>query len=229
MNTLDAIFNKHRTDKGSKHGAAHNYASIYSTYLETIRDKELRFLEIGVDFGNSIWAWEEYLPNATIFGADAADKSHLKFERAQTHVLDQNSYIQANELASRLAPLDIVIDDGGHCMNHQQISFGVIFPYLNKNGIYFIEDSHTSNLNMTTCYGQPLKPKGDNDHTINVFRDFQRTGVFNSPYFNKDQNSEIQSMINFVTIFDDDGNQIDQESDEHSNVLRNGVIMIMRK
>ena len=40
--------------------------------------------------------------------------------------------------------LDIIIDDGGHKMSHQQLSLKYLFKNLNPNGYYIIEDLHTS-------------------------------------------------------------------------------------
>ena len=43
-----------------------------------------------------------------------------------------------------LPQLDILIDDGGHTMNQQLVSFKNLFPAVKDGGIYLIEDTHTS-------------------------------------------------------------------------------------
>ena len=39
---------------------------------------------------------------------------------------------------------DIIIDDGGHSMPQQIISFLTLFPHVKSQGLYVIEDLHTS-------------------------------------------------------------------------------------
>jgi len=34
----------------------------------------------------------------------------------------------------------VIIDDGSHAAEHQQISLGGLFPHLESGGLYFIED-----------------------------------------------------------------------------------------
>jgi hypothetical protein len=40
--------------------------------------------------------------------------------------------------------VDIIIEDGGHTMQQQQVSLGFLFPYVKANGLYIIEDLHSS-------------------------------------------------------------------------------------
>ena len=42
------------------------------------------------------------------------------------------------------APFDIIIDDGGHKMSEQISSFRMLYPNLNKGGLYIIEDLNSS-------------------------------------------------------------------------------------
>ena len=39
---------------------------------------------------------------------------------------------------------DVVIDDGGHTANQQITAFEELYPALSDNGLYFVEDTHTS-------------------------------------------------------------------------------------
>jgi hypothetical protein len=39
---------------------------------------------------------------------------------------------------------DVVIDDGGHTANQQITAFEELYPALSENGLYFVEDTHTS-------------------------------------------------------------------------------------
>jgi hypothetical protein len=40
--------------------------------------------------------------------------------------------------------LDIVIDDGSHIASHQRKSFETLFPLLDPEGIYIVEDLPTA-------------------------------------------------------------------------------------
>ena len=44
--------------------------------------------------------------------------------------------------------VDVVLDDGSHNMNDIRASIETLFPQLSENGIYLIEDLHTSYWEM---------------------------------------------------------------------------------
>ena len=48
------------------------------------------------------------------------------------------------ELNSKIPPIDILIDDGGHTMKQQITTFNVLFDHVKMNGLYVCEDLHTS-------------------------------------------------------------------------------------
>jgi hypothetical protein len=52
------------------------------------------------------------------------------------------AYFFANP--GRLPQVDIVIDDGGHAMRQQIVSFEELYPHLQPHGVYLCEDIHTS-------------------------------------------------------------------------------------
>ena len=75
--TLDQLFIDHQTDKSS---LGHNYSPTYERFFEEFRDKEFSLLEIGIDKGDSLRAWEEYFPNAAINGVDIIDCTKDEYE-----------------------------------------------------------------------------------------------------------------------------------------------------
>jgi hypothetical protein len=39
---------------------------------------------------------------------------------------------------------DVILDDGSHVMNHIEATFSHLYPKMNKNGVYMVEDLHTA-------------------------------------------------------------------------------------
>jgi glycosyltransferase involved in cell wall biosynthesis len=144
-NILDKIAIKCGTDKSS---LWHNYTRHYFKYFSHLREKKLRILEIGVGKGQSLRMWEEFFPNAEIFGIDT-DPSCLELvsERTNIFIGDQTDEKFLRSFPKKVGgEFDIIIDDGGHFMDQQITSFRTLFPYLKARGIYVIEDLHTSYL-----------------------------------------------------------------------------------
>lgn len=68
-------------------------------------------------------------------------------KRAKLLKVDQGSKEHLQKAMREInAPLDVIIDDGGHQMMQQQVSFETLFPYVRPGGMYIIEDLHTSYL-----------------------------------------------------------------------------------
>eukprot|EP00937_MAST-01D_sp_MAST-1D-sp2_P002919 g2919.t1 len=133
------------TDKGL---AEHAFTLAYAQYFEPLRERDLRVLEIGVRGGSSLQLWHAYFPRATIVGLDVSmkdtDVSALG-GRVVALECDQSDPAALQRVVDRVGgEFDIVIDDGGHTMQQQQVSLGFLFPHLKPGGLYVIEDLHTS-------------------------------------------------------------------------------------
>lgn len=125
---------------------SHDYAAAYSHYFRNIRDCPIKLLEIGVLFGGSLLMWENYFKNAEIHGVDVTlDYVKYDLKRAICHIADQSKPEDLLRVVNDCGgSFDIIVDDGGHLMDQQIISFVTLFPYLNSGGIYIVEDLHTS-------------------------------------------------------------------------------------
>ena len=133
---------KHGTDKASLHG----YDRWYSRYFEPLRDRPLRLLEIGIYKGASLRLWEEYFPNAEIFGIEYDQELVEAYEgRAKVFLGKQEDVTFLEQVYAQTGPLDVVIDDGGHMWGPQQISYSYFWPRVNYGGFYVLEDLHTTN------------------------------------------------------------------------------------
>jgi hypothetical protein len=121
----------------------HDYLPYYWMHFRDIRFDVSRVLEIGVQSDRSIRMWEEFFPNATVYGLDI-DPACRAFEggRRRIFIGDQGNRDFLRHVASEAGgAFDIVIDDGSHRVEHQLVSFDTLFPLLTSHGIYVVEDT----------------------------------------------------------------------------------------
>jgi len=199
MNIIELI-NKYNSDKGYAHG----YSNIYHRYFESLRDSKLTMLEVGIGTGESVNVWYDFFGNSTIYMADIDDYSHLyNKDRLKCLTVDQSDRLSLENLRETVGQLSIVLDDGGHAMHHQQLTLGIMFKNLNSNGLYFIEDLHTSTWEPgSTLYNQDLKISEDRKTTtLNVLTQFQSTGVFQSPFLSVEENGYLTECIRSIDFF----------------------------
>jgi predicted O-methyltransferase YrrM len=126
----------------------HDYAKVYESLFEPVRDEAKALLEIGVGKGCSMFMWRDYFPKAKIYGIDVNDDC-LEFdgaERISVVLVDQGDRQAISNYIESLSNLkfDVIIDDGGHKMSHQIVSFEEFWPHLKDGGIYVVEDTFTS-------------------------------------------------------------------------------------
>jgi hypothetical protein len=113
-----------------------HYLDIYEKHFARFRGKSPRVLEIGVDHGGSLQLWKRYFGHgAEIIGVDVVDYRLFKEEQINVYKYDQK-----DPSICSLGPFDIVIDDGSHVREDQEISFANLWPRC--RGVYLIEDCH---------------------------------------------------------------------------------------
>lgn len=198
--TLTELANFHGTDKGTlgptPEWEPHNYTDIYEAYLARHRQSALCMLEIGLGVtgprwettivqgrntgGASLKMWYDYFPNARLYGIDVNPCPYLDNDRIKTFVADQGNLddLQAFEKVTEGIEFDVIIDDGSHRPDHQQISLGFLFKKLKGGGLYFIEDLLDNGL------GDNMPGRHASDsvrNTRSVLKHFQQTGEFLEP------------------------------------------------
>lgn len=142
-NLLDEIAARCGTDKSP---LGHDYTRHYYRHFAALREKPLKFLEIGIGKGGSLKTWQEFFPRAEIFGIDTNPTCRaFAGGRVKIFIGDQadERFLQSF-VETAGGPFDIVIDDGGHFMDQQITSLKTLFPYVKPGGTYVIEDLHTS-------------------------------------------------------------------------------------
>lgn len=136
---------KHETDK-----ALHRFDRAYGFFLGEDRRHHVRsVLELGIKKGASLRVWEEYFPQARIFGIDLDWKftSHPKFTqrlsaRTRTFHGSQTDETVLAEVCAAAGSFDLIIDDASHRSDDQVASLRYLWPFLQAPGVYVIEDTH---------------------------------------------------------------------------------------
>ncbi len=124
----------------------HHYFDIYHKHFARFRGRSPVVMEIGVFHGGSLQMWHHYFgPGARLVGIDI-DPRCRRFGDESTTILvgDQSDRRFLAEVRGRVPHIDILIDDGGHTMAQQIITFEELYPYVQPDGIYLCEDIHTS-------------------------------------------------------------------------------------
>jgi len=124
----------------------HHYIPLYERYFSRFRGRKVRFLEIGVGRGGSLRMWRRYFgADAVIFGIDIEpDRASLDGRDGQVRIGSQADRAFLRSVVEEMGGVDVVLDDGSHMMEHVRASLETLFPLLDEDGIYMIEDLHTA-------------------------------------------------------------------------------------
>jgi hypothetical protein len=137
-NVLEELGEKYKPTK-----QLHNYLVYYWLHFRDIRLEVKRVLEIGLETDRSIRMWEEFFPNAIIYGVDINPRcQQFEGDRRRVFTGDQSDVMFLDKIVTEAGgSFDIVIDDGSHRVEHQLKAFDFLFPRLSEHGIYVIEDT----------------------------------------------------------------------------------------
>ena len=122
------------------------YFPVYERYMERFVNQSVFLLEIGVSHGGSLQLWKKYLgPRALIVGIDVEEQIK-DVEENQIHIRigSQTDRDFLSKVLAEFGTPDIVIDDGSHVMKHVNSTFEFLYPKIQRNGIYIVEDMHTA-------------------------------------------------------------------------------------
>ena len=166
---LGDILAKHQSDKSVQH----NYHIVYSFIFNKLSEC-LTMLEIGMGTNNpslvssmgssgrpgaSLYAFREYLPHATIYGADidrdilaqiewTRDLSGLQvpsgLKTCYVDQLDRSTFDAMNATFGN-STYDLIIDDGLHSIGANLNTLLFALDHLNPHGWIVIEDIHIIN------------------------------------------------------------------------------------
>ena len=185
------------TDKGP---GQHNYTELYERLLFERKDDPLKIFEIGIADGGSLAMWQEYFPKARIFAVDIFEKRRFDNARVTTLIADQASREQL-QAAIKMSggDIDVLVDDGGHTMEQQQVSLGFLVPHVRPGGYYIVEDVHTSLPALWKGYG--VARDGSNT-TLRMLENFVRgsSPAIRSQYMTTPEMAYLTAHIESVII-----------------------------
>ena len=163
-NSLDELADKYGTDKGgdvnknlSKKEELNNYTPLYQKFFSRDKNNYRLVFELGIGSNNldtpsnmgsngkpgaSLYMWQEYFPNAEIFGADVDKRILFNENRIKTYFVDQYSTESIKKMWVEIDRnnFDLIIDDGIHDYKGNVNFFENSIQYLKKGGLYIIED-----------------------------------------------------------------------------------------
>lgn len=190
---LSGLADKYGTDKGPR---GHNYTEVYEYFFLPIKFEALKIFEIGIAEGASLKMFRDYFPNAIVYGIDIIDCSRLNSRTIKTFVADQADRRQLGDFINAAgADFDIILDDGGHTMEQQQVSFGHLFKYLKPGGYYIIEDVDTSL--MGSIYG--AEEDGGNT-TLTMINNYMKNVAITSRYMTTEEARYLTKNIGYANL-----------------------------
>jgi hypothetical protein len=91
--------------------------------------------------GASLHMWEDYFPEAQIYGLDYNPHTFVNEGRIQSFYCDQYDDASYDEVIQKIGgDFDLIIDDGDHTYTAQSKAVSRLLPLVKKGGLYIVED-----------------------------------------------------------------------------------------
>lgn len=220
MQSTRDIFNTHQ---GNLIHKWNHYFEIYDRFFGRYVAHKPVILEIGISQGGSIDLWKKFFGEDFIYYGIDINPKCKQFERPGVNIFigSQSDRKFLREVKQQIPDLDILIDDGGHTMKQQIVTFEEMFPKIKDGGIYLCEDNHTS---YWLDFGGGLKRKGTYIEYIKNLVDVQHlwyTGK-NKGIKNRELYNRIYSICFFDSIVVIEKKKIDPPKDVKSGEINIG-------
>lgn len=200
--SLDNLFINFNCDKGSYffYGKekifSHNYSIFYKKYLNFLKDKKFKLLELGSHEGKSLASFYFYYPRAIMIGANI-NPFQMKYQskRITELFVDVSSEESLTSLSNHLDnELDVIIDDASHNLRDIIIAFSIFFKKLKKGGIYIIED-----INQFEVF-KNLNPYVNELTPLEILKSIQEKKDFESSFLDEETKKYLINNINDIKI-----------------------------
>jgi hypothetical protein len=139
---------------------------------------------------------------AEIYGIDLGDFTDVNDDRIKTMIVNQEIRTKNSEwngLTEMIdnfgGDFDIIIDDGGHSMEQQQVSLGFLFKFLKPGGIFVIEDLETSYK-----WGWAYNKTNTEYDTLSILKIFNNTNKIMSDFITDDEKIYLNQNIDKIFI-----------------------------
>tara|TARA_B100000073_G_C23598289_1_gene519303 strand:+ start:186 stop:842 length:657 start_codon:yes stop_codon:yes gene_type:complete len=122
-----------------------HYFDIYQKHFDRFVGRSPVMLEIGVFGGGSLEMWKNYFGKGSqIIGLDINPecKQH-ESEGIEIFIGSQDDETILDLIKTKYPNIDIILDDGSHVMSHMNKTFTELYDFVDPNGIYMVEDTHT--------------------------------------------------------------------------------------
>jgi len=134
-----------------------HYFEIYHRHFSRFVGKQVNVLEIGVYSGGSLEMWHSYFGKEShIYGVDIEEACKAyENDHISIFVGDQADRSFWGGFRKSVGGVDIIIDDGGHMPEQQQVTLEEMLPSLRPGGVYICEDVHGA-FNRFAAYATGL-------------------------------------------------------------------------
>lgn len=172
----------------------HGYMEVYEPLFSNMKEVK-KVLEIGIYQGESLKLLSHFFKDSMIYGIDISDCSNLNSDKIQTFIYNQENINDLNDFIKNVGgEFDLIIDDGGHTMKQQQISFGILFKHLKNGGVYIIEDLHTS-------VREGYREENDIITTLDMLVQFKQDGLLISNHISDIDKKHIEESVDSIKIW----------------------------
>jgi len=190
---LTVLADKYGTDKGNK---THKYTEVYELFFLPYKNTATKIFEIGVFGGAGMKMFRDYFPNAQIHGIDIYDMSKYNSKRLKTYIADQSKRDQLQKVMDESkGEFDIILDDGGHTMEQQQVSIGYLFQHVKPGGLYIIEDVHTSKFGADFGVNEDAS-----NSTLKMINTYIYDGSIKSEYLTPEEMLYLEKHIEYCNL-----------------------------
>ena len=183
-----------------KRGALVKHSHFYEIYSEQFAKfarEKIKILEIGVFNGGSLYMWKNFFEKAEVIVGIDIDPYCKRWQDRDEGIFietgDQSDPEFLKHVNDYYGPFDIIIDDGGHENNQVITSFNILFPLLNNEGIYVVEDTYHSYWPDYSC---------DRDNSTELFKMSGEHAAGGKPLKIDKTKSEITSMEYLKSLTD---------------------------
>jgi hypothetical protein len=200
---LSDIVDMYPIDKNHEHDY---YKRIYDKLFENKKNIKNIVEFSSHPFYNSFEVLKKYFKEAEITGIfSSVSDEIMSDDRIKKYISNQSDREKMTEISNELNEIDVIFDDGSHKMFDQQLSLYLFIKSLKEDGIYIMEDLHTS----IECKieGKQVFGWGDIDKktTLETLREFINTGIYDSDYLTKDECKYLTENIKDCKIYDERG------------------------